>query len=99
MQGPGRRFQSPPPDQGLVTKLHRAGSKSTGTERWDCTTSTRKAMPEVDAFLVEILAVCRKHGMTISHEDGHGGFIIEPPSEFNEAWLLAAAVNLRSGKA
>jgi hypothetical protein len=30
--------------------------------------------PAVDIFLAEIVEVCKKHGMSISHEDDHGGF-------------------------
>ncbi|MEK7214101.1 MAG: (5-formylfuran-3-yl)methyl phosphate synthase, partial [Chloroflexota bacterium] len=37
--------------------------------------------PAVLAFLADIEAVYRKHGMSISHEDGHGGFIIEDLDE------------------
>lgn len=47
-------------------------------------------VPEVDAFLADIEAVFRKHGMSISHQDGHGAFEIEPLSEHNIEWLRAA---------
>ena len=36
---------------------------------------------EVIIFLEEIEQVCRKHNLSISHEDGQGRFIIE---KFNE---------------
>ncbi|NBT75157.1 MAG: hypothetical protein EBT15_04150 [Betaproteobacteria bacterium] len=45
----------------------------------------------VDAFLAEVIEVCRKRGMSISHEDGHGGFQIQDFSEDAAAWLLGAA--------
>jgi hypothetical protein len=38
----------------------------------------------------EILVVCKKHGISISHEDDHGGFVIEPWSEENADWLRQA---------
>lgn len=47
-------------------------------------------VPEVDAFIADIIAVCRKHGMSISHEDHHGAFEIEPYSEKRVEWLKRA---------
>lgn len=60
-------------------------------KRWDG--AKERDYPEVDAFLDEVLAVCAKHGISISHEDGHGGFIIDEASIGNEEWLNAAAVS------
>ena len=45
-------------------------------ERWDCEKKARIAAPEIDAFIEDVLAVCRKHGMSIGHEDSHGAFEI-----------------------
>lgn len=45
----------------------------------------------IDKFLADIEAVCRKHGLSIGYEDGHGGFLIQPMSEHNIEWLKAAA--------
>lgn len=59
-------------------------------KRWSGAANERVEVPEVDAFLAEIEAVCRKHGMTISHEDGHGAFLVEPMSERNLEWLREA---------
>jgi hypothetical protein len=47
--------------------------------------------PDIDAFLDDIVAVCRKHGFGISHEDSQGGFIVVDGDAFNEDWLRAAA--------
>ena len=47
--------------------------------------------PAVDAFIEEVLAVCKKHGMSIGHEDGHGGFAIERYMDGNVEWLRGAA--------
>lgn len=33
--------------------------------------------PKVEAFLDAIEAVCRQYNMVLSHEDGHGSFVIE----------------------
>lgn len=46
--------------------------------------------PEINAFLDEIAEVCRRHRMTISHEDGHGSFIIEDLYEPNIAQMRFA---------
>lgn len=46
--------------------------------------------PAVDAFIEDVIAVYRKHGLTIAHEDGHGAFIIEGLDEHNERWLRDA---------
>jgi hypothetical protein len=45
---------------------------------------------EVKAFLSEVIEVCKKHGMSISHEDWQGGFEVENASESNYNWLLGA---------
>ncbi len=54
----------------------------------------RNDHPEVAAFLDEIAEVCRKHGMGISHQDGHGAFIVERFSLELVKWLNDAEVQL-----
>lgn len=49
---------------------------------------------KVEEFLKEIEEVCRKYNMSISHEDGHGAFIIEKFDEFNIKWLKEAQIAL-----
>lgn len=49
-------------------------------------------LSNVDAFIKEIEEVCRKHDMSISHEDGHGAFIIELYDEYNIEWLKSATI-------
>ena len=51
----------------------------------------------VDAFIDDVIDVCKKHGMSIAHEDDHGAFIIEYYSDINIEWLENAAVDT-SGK-
>ena len=46
---------------------------------------------EIDSFLNEIEQVCRKHGLSISHEDVHGAFVIQKLSEENISWLKEAS--------
>jgi hypothetical protein len=55
--------------------------------------SEHRENPRVDAFLAEIEQVCRKHGMSIGHEDGHGSFLVrEQLSEYDIEWLKGARV-------
>lgn len=42
------------------------------------------------AFIDEIIEVSKKHGMSISHEDIGGGFIVEPYDDENIKWISAA---------
>jgi hypothetical protein len=47
-------------------------------------------VPRADEFLADIEAVCRKHGLVISHEDCHGSFEIVPLDDLHLAWLKDA---------
>lgn len=44
----------------------------------------------IEAFLDEIEAVCRKHGLSLAHEDFQGAFIVQLFSEENIGWLRDA---------
>lgn len=44
----------------------------------------------MEAFIKDITNVCLKHKMTISHEDGHGSFIIEDYNYKRIEWLKGA---------
>lgn len=68
-------------------------------KRFDASTSERVENPKVDAFLAEILDVCRRHGLSISHEDSHGGFLVTPFDESTAAWLNDASINIDPPKA
>ena len=46
---------------------------------------------EIEAFLDEIEGVCQKYGLSISHEDGHGGFEIMKYDPSLMSWLRDAA--------
>lgn len=52
--------------------------------------SIETEMPEVDAFLADIKDVCKKHKLSISHEDGHGAFIITKYDDELMKWLNEA---------
>lgn len=60
-------------------------------KRWSTTARAEVEVPAIDVFLEEVIAVCRKHGFSLSHEDGHGGFKVERPSDRNFDWLREAA--------
>ncbi len=57
----------------------------------------RVACPDVDAFLEEIIEVCKRNGFSLSHEDPHGGFEVIPYSEACSEWMWDAAVRMKDG--
>lgn len=42
---------------------------------------------KAEKFIDDIIEVCKKHGLSLSHEDSHGAFEIEPYDERNIEWL------------
>ena len=50
----------------------------------------KKPTKKVIKFLQEIEEVCKKYHLSISHEDGHGSFIIEKYSDYNIEWIKEA---------
>jgi hypothetical protein len=60
-------------------------------ERWSSRKGDKIENKKIDAFIEEVIAVSKKHGFSISHEDGHGAFEIEKFSESNASWLRHAA--------
>lgn len=48
----------------------------------------------IKLFLNDIKEVCLKHKLSISHEDCHGGFIIEKFDYSNIEWLFGADVKM-----
>lgn len=46
--------------------------------------------PAVTAFLNDLEDLCRKHGMSLSHQDTEGAFVIEDFNPKRLAWLRAA---------
>jgi hypothetical protein len=62
-------------------------------KRWDEIKGEDVEDPRVDAFLAEVQEVSRKHGMSLSHEDGHGSFrVVLSVDEFNLRWLFEASI-------
>lgn len=50
-------------------------------------------MSKVEQFLNDIEAVCKKHELSIAHEDIGGAFIIAEYSDTNMRWLREALVD------
>ena len=46
--------------------------------------------PKIDAFLEEIWTVCERHGLGLSHEDGHGSFLVVSIEKADRGWLMNA---------
>jgi hypothetical protein len=61
--------------------------------RWNRIVAEHTDDPEVDAFLEEVIAVCKKHGFSIAHEDGHGSFLIQAEDDSNFGWLRHASID------
>ena len=60
--------------------------------RWVYSLHERQMRPATDKFLQEILNVCRAHGLSISHEDAYGAFIVLPYAPVYSEWLWDAHV-------
>ena len=45
---------------------------------------------EMEDFLNDIKTICKKHNLSIAHEDYHGAFLIEEYDEDNIEWLFGA---------
>lgn len=46
-----------------------------------------KENKKVDDFLYDVIEISKKHGLSISHEDSQGAFIIEKYSDENIEWI------------
>jgi hypothetical protein len=61
--------------------------------RWDASVDKGVIDAAVDTFIDELVEVCRRHNMTLGHEDAHGAFQVK--RGFNEDradWLRAAHI-------
>ncbi len=59
-------------------------------KRWNLTHNDERRNKRVDVFLKAVCEVCKQHGLSISHEDQRGAFVIEEMDEDNLEWLNAA---------
>ena len=63
-------------------------------QTWNIRKSKEVKVPkEMEEFLEEIINIMKKYNFSISHEDSHGGFIIEIYDEHNIKWLKSAFIN------
>lgn len=66
-------------------------------ERWDIIKSENVKSPEeVENFLNEIDNISKKYNFSISHEDSHGGFILEKYDSYNIRWLKDCMLNIEN---
>lgn len=62
-------------------------------QRWNSEKGDWDVDHRVDRFLEDVVAVCRKHGMCLGHEDTHGAFQVH--RRFDEGkigWLIQAMI-------
>jgi hypothetical protein len=60
------------------------------TKRWGHNSGQYIEDPAVDAFIEDLIKLCKSHNLSIGHEDHHGAFMIEPLTETNLEWLSHA---------
>jgi len=62
-------------------------------KRWCYMSKTLVEDPQVDKFIEEVIALYDKYGLSISHEDRYGGFIITHNTDSSyKDWLNAAGI-------
>ncbi len=57
-------------------------------------TDTETRSERTLAFIAEVLEVCERHGLAISHEDGQGAFRIVPLDDWHRKWFAVAVEDL-----
>lgn len=58
--------------------------------RWNLTEQKNVENKKIDTFLEALFKLYKEHGLSIAHEDSHGGFIIENYDEANMKWMSQA---------
>ena len=61
-------------------------------ERWNSSAATFQEDTRIDGFIEDIINTCRKWGLSISHEDVQGAFIVEAFNEASNDWLREASI-------
>jgi len=64
-------------------------------KRWDKNLKQYVENEEINRFIDEILAVCNKYNVSISHEDTQGSFIILDKNNETDSWISSAIINLK----
>jgi len=62
-------------------------------KRWNLQKKKNIENKKVDEFLDEILAVFKKHNMSLAHEDAEGSFMVENYNSENIDWISTAIDN------
>ena len=62
--------------------------------RYNEATDKHEDNPLVEAFIDEIVEVCKKHNFSIDHEDGQGGFIITTFNILDSGKLRNASLDI-----
>jgi len=66
--------------------------------RYDTIKQERIESPvAVESFLDAYAHLCRQHGLCLSHEDGHGAFIVERYSKHCVNWVRSAILGVLRG--
>jgi 16S rRNA U516 pseudouridylate synthase RsuA-like enzyme len=67
------------------------------TLRWSKVSSSYIESPQnVEDFLAAVEELCRKHRLSITHEDGHGAFIITDLNKNNIKNFNGAHISIRN---
>jgi hypothetical protein len=67
-------------------------TKTVNKKRWSCEKRDYVENKKIDSFMEDLFKLYEKHDLSISHEDGHGGFIIEKMSDENVRWISYASI-------
>lgn len=62
--------------------------------RWSMMAKEHVENQRVDGFLLAIIDVYEKYGLSLAHEEDHGAFIVESMSDENIEWMKNASLNL-----
>ncbi len=64
-------------------------------KRWDNNEHKVVKNEKVDSFLLDIIKVCQKHDLSISHEDIHGAFTVTNYNTSDIDWLFSAYIDMK----
>lgn len=59
-------------------------------KRWNKALSADRENEKIDAFLKDVIDICKKHGLAISHEDKQGSFEVVKLPDGDLEWLVQA---------
>lgn len=59
-------------------------------KRWRSDLAGTVENVKIDAFLEEVWAVCERHGLALSHQDGHGSFEVVSIEDGSREWIMEA---------